>query len=275
MSDKAGPEFHIGCSGWSYSQWVGPFYPRGTRPGDFLKIYSRIFDTVEIDSTFYRIPGKPMVENWRRATPDNFCFLAKFPKSITHEQRLKDPEKDLAPFLDSMRILGDKLRMLLVQLPPFLTFSEGFDDLSKLADILPGDLSFAVEFRHDSWFREESYELLREHGITMVWNEVQRLETPPVLTTRNVYLRLIGDRSIMEADFGRIQKDRSPEIGKWARRIAEEKYNLDHVFSGMNNHFQGFGPATVNLVRKELGLDTVDWSSVKPGSIPDSQKTLF
>src|SRR2546430_6164758 len=88
----------IGCSGWSYQDWVGPFYPRDAKPGDYLKLYSTIFDAVEIDSTYYRTPSPLMVANWRKVTADGFIFSAKFPKKITHELKLRDSQAQLERF---------------------------------------------------------------------------------------------------------------------------------------------------------------------------------
>ena len=102
-------EYHLGCSGWSYDGWKGPFYPEDLDNRYWLSYYSQIFDFVEIDSTFYRIPSSFMVSNWNKRTPDNFRFAVKFPKIITHDKRLKDVDKDIERFYDAMEPLYDKI----------------------------------------------------------------------------------------------------------------------------------------------------------------------
>ena len=247
---------------------MGPFYPKGTRSSDFLKAYSKVFDTVEIDSTFYRPPSNSMIDSWRGSTPEGFLFCPKVPKEITHDLRFRNANKPMNSFLDSIRELKEKLGLVLMQLPPSITYSQGREDLSGFMDSLPADLGFAIEFRDNSWFRDDVYELLRNHSVTMAWSEVPYVNTPAVLTTSTVYLRLVGDRSLSEESFGKVRRDMSTVIDKWSRVLNERKYSLDHVFAFANNHFQGFGPATVNSLRIGLGMEPVDWAD-------RNQKTLF
>ena len=118
-------QYYTGCSGWSYSSWQGPFYPSTIENSRWLNYYSHVFDYVEIDSTFYRIPNVFMVKNWYKKTPKDFIFTAKFHKVITHEKRLKDVDKELERFFDAMIPLSDKTLALLIQLPPSLHIFEG------------------------------------------------------------------------------------------------------------------------------------------------------
>lgn len=153
-----------GCSGWSYSQWAEPFYPAGTKPSDYLKIYSKIFDLVEIDSSFYRVLDVKMVESLKDSTPDNFVFTAKMPQSVTHDLRLKNADREAAAFLERISILKEKLAFILIQLPPSLSYKDGFPRLKTLLEDLPSEFNYAVEFRHDSWFRGDTFFLLRERN---------------------------------------------------------------------------------------------------------------
>jgi uncharacterized protein YecE (DUF72 family) len=138
-------KLYVGCSGWSYDTWVGHFYPANLDHRDFLKYYSQVFDFVEIDSSFYRPPNLFMTKKWARITPDNFRFAAKFPRSITHEKRLADSEKELRYFLDMMRPLQNKLLALLIQLPPTLSVNEGLKKLETLVDLLDPHFRYAIE----------------------------------------------------------------------------------------------------------------------------------
>ena len=130
----------VGCSGWSYDAWLGHFYPANLERKEFLKYYSHIFDFVEIDSSFYNVPNLFMTKRWASVTPDEFRFTAKFPRSITHEKRLAEPEKELHYFFDVMRPLRRKLLAVLLQLPPSLTAKEGLKKSEALIHNLDPDL---------------------------------------------------------------------------------------------------------------------------------------
>ncbi|HZD13351.1 MAG TPA: DUF72 domain-containing protein, partial [Candidatus Binatus sp.] len=119
-------DLRIGCSGWSYKDWIGAFYPKDAQPADYLRLYASVFDAVEIDSTFYRTPSSQQVANWRHVTGDNFRFSAKLPKKITHELKLRDATQQLERFYASISQLGSKLGPLVIQLPPsFNTKKDG------------------------------------------------------------------------------------------------------------------------------------------------------
>jgi uncharacterized protein YecE (DUF72 family) len=147
-----------------------------------------------------------MVNNWSKRTSDNFRFAVKFPKVITHGKRLKDVTKDIERFYDVMEPLYDKILVFLIQLPPSLQISEGLDLIKNLEYILDPSFKYALEVRHHSWFNELFYNYLKEKNYCLVWSQQDTLITPPVVTTNFIYLRLIGDRSIDERDFGKIKK---------------------------------------------------------------------
>ena len=124
-------------------------------------------------------------------------------------------------------------------------------------------------------FREETYEVLREHGVTMAWSEIPYVDTPPVITASKIYLRLVGDRSIPEEKLGKTQRDRTAEISRWVERLKAAAPAIAEGVTFVNNHFQGFAPDTVNLVRKQLGLEPVNWFSSWKDPRSGSQNTLF
>lgn len=268
-------EVRIGCSGWSYRGWLNNFYPPGTKPGDYLKLYSRVFNVVEIDSTFYRIPKESMVNSWRNSTPDDFRFTAKLPQEITHERKLINSEEVLERFISVIRGLGSKLEYIVIQFPPSFSSRKGLEPLRSFVSVLPSDLKFAMEFRHRSWFTDNILSLLSDNGITTVWSEIEGLEPNRSLTSDSIYLRLVGDRSIPEDKFGTVQKDRSETIKSWSDEIMARKDEVKHAFVFANNHFQGFGPFTVNVFRQSLGMETVDWNLKMKRIAPDNQRTLF
>jgi uncharacterized protein YecE (DUF72 family) len=238
---------------------------------DWLKFYSSVFDYVEIDSSFYRTPNVFMVKNWLKRTPENFKFTAKFPKVITHDKRLKDVSKELEYFLQSMLPLKDKTLALLIQLPPSLNMIEGIENLRELVPELDNRFRYAIEVRDRSWFQDLAYNFFADNNICMVWSQLAELMTPPVVTTDFLYLRFIGDRTISEEDFGRIQKDRVMEMKTWASKVKkvvkeEEKAgrgrgrkNINLAVVSANNHYAGFGPGTANIFRKMVQLPEVKW----------------
>ena len=262
-------QYYIGCSGWSYSAWQGPFYPSNVdSSSDWLSYYASVFDYVEIDSSFYKTPNVFTVKNWFKKTPDNFKFTAKFPKVITHDKRLKDVSRELEYFFQSMLPLKEKTLALVIQLPPSLKITEGIENLRQhIVPELDSRFRYAVEVRDRSWFQDLAYNFFADNNLCMVWSQLAELRTPPIATTDFLYIRFIGDRSIDEKDFGKIQKDRVMEMNKWSskvkRVINEEgrRKSINLAIVSANNHYAGFGPGTANIFRKMVGLPEVIWSN--------------
>jgi uncharacterized protein YecE (DUF72 family) len=208
-----------------------------------------------------------MVNNWNKKTPKDFRFTAKFPKVITHVKRLKEVDNELDLFFEAINALSDKTLALLIQLPPSLQIKEGLDNLSELVPQLDSRFRYAIEVRHRSWFQDLAYSFFSNNDICLVWSQLDEIKTPPVVTTDFLYLRLIGDRSIQEKDFGRVQIDRIAEMRKWARNIKkveeEEEEQVKLAIVAANNHYAGFGPGTVNIFRGMLGLSEASWEEKK------------
>ena len=259
-------ELRIGCTGWSYDAWVGSFYPKNTKKTDFLKFYSGIFDCTEINSSFYRIPNQFMAKKWFVETPDSFRFSVKFPKVITHDNRLSKLEPYLDQFFYGINPLKKKVSALIIQLPPSLSFDEAKPKMDILFDKVPKDYRYAVEGRHESWFTDESVEHLKEKNVCLVWNEIAGVDNPAPITTDFVYLRIIGDRSIPDDQFGKVHYDKTDVLKKWVQRIKNA--NVKKAFVMTNNHFVGFGPATANDFRAMMGLEKLQFVDRK-------QRTLF
>ena len=259
-------KFYIGCSGWGYTAWKGPFYPSDIKNSKWLEFYSKVFDYVEIDSSFYNIPNIFMVKQWLKKTQEDFRFTAKFPKVITHDKRLKNVDNELQLFFKAIEPLYDKTLALLIQLPPSIEIKEGLERLRELVHKLDNRFRYAVEVRHQSWFQDLAYNFFANNNICMVWSQIVGIRTPPIVTSDFLYLRFIGDRSLQEKDFGKIQKDRRPEMRKWVNRIKraeksneEENKRLKFAIVAANNHYAGFGPMSANIFRKMMGLKEVAW----------------
>jgi len=156
--------------------------------------------------------------------------------------------------------LKKKLLALLIQLPPYLKITEGLEALKQYDFYCDEVFRYAVEVRHHSWFNELAYNFFKNNNICMVWSQQDKLVTPPIVTSDFVYLRLIGDRSIDEKDFGKIQKNRTKEIQRWAHEIKNvEKYDKSvlRAIISANNHYAGFGPATVNTFREIMEIPQI------------------
>ena len=185
--------FRFGCSGWDYQEWIGPFYRSGSESK--LRAYSRVFDTAEINSTFYRAPDPGMVLGWARFTPEDFVFAAKVPQTVTHDRLLdvaKGADKDLLAFCELMRPLLDagKLGPLLLQLPPRLRFVG--PAIHRFLDILPRDFTFALEPRNKSWMTMEAFDLLRSTGVAYTIVDEPLLPPDLHVTAPIAYLRWHG-----------------------------------------------------------------------------------
>jgi uncharacterized protein YecE (DUF72 family) len=256
-------KYHIGCSGWSYEDWVGPFYPKGSKAGDYLRMYSSVFDSVEIDSSFYRIPNQFMVSRWKKNTPENFLFSPKFPKKVTHDFKLQNVASTVGFFYKTMGSLGDKLGPVVLQLPPSFKYDKGLSVLEKFiaSDLNTSSFRHAIEFRHKSWFREDVYKLLESNNISFCWSINQYASTPTKLTSNFIYTRMVGERDITK--FDAIQKDRAKQMKEMSDAVKTSIGSVDDAFVFFNNHFAGFGPESVNEFRRLLGLIEMDLGKTK------------
>ncbi len=267
-------DLKVGCSGWSYRAWDGPFYPKGIQPGDYLDFYSSVFDTVEIDSTFYSIPPQNSARKWHKSTPPGFKFSPKLPQEITHEHRLRSTSLIMEQFMESIYPIREKIGMMLIQLPPSMKHDNSVWDFQNFISDLPAGFRFAVEFRDNSWFRDSVYDFLEENHVTIAWSEIPMARNPAVVTSDHIYLRLVGDREINESSFGSIVRNMNPVIEMWAGKVKSLGDDIRKVYVYSNNHFQGFGPGTVNLFRSAMGFEPAKWPE-SYHKAPDNQRTLF
>lgn len=263
----------IGTQGWTYPDWVGPFFPEGTRPARHLTLYARAFDTVEVDSTFYAVPSARTVASWIERTPEGFTFCPKVPREITHDRRLRDAAGALDEFLGRVRDFGPRLGPILIQLGPDFAPEER-PALEAFCDLLPGDLRFAVEFRQSGWISAEVHALLSERRVALALSEGQWLPRRWVLslverpTADFLYLRWMGmDRAI--TDFSRVQLDKAAELDEWAAALQRVGEGVGEVFAYFNNYYAGHAPASARELQRRLGQRPVE-----PGEVGE-QTSLF
>jgi uncharacterized protein YecE (DUF72 family) len=198
-----------GASGYSFKEWKGDFYPTDMKPEGMLAWYAERLPTVEINNTFYQMPKTAVLENWARATPESFRFAIKASRRITHMARLKvDTAADSVAFLyRNLAALGAKRGPVLFQLPPFMK-----KDLPRLADflkLLPAGHGAAFEFRNDSWFSDDVYDVLRQSGAALCLSEREDNAPPPLVETAPWgYVRL------------RLEEYSDRDLKAWAERLA-------------------------------------------------------
>ena len=186
--------WRVGTSGWTYRAWAGIFYPETLKSSDLLAYYSHRFNTVEVNTTFYRFPPAPLVKGWIRKSPDDFVFSVKSSRFFTHLKRLNvaDPDfqKRFGDFLERLSVLEKKLGPILFQLPPH--FTKNLSVLENFLAFLPSDHSFVVEFRHVGWFDDEVYALLKKYHVALAVVSAPGIPYVPMVTSSLAYFRLHG-----------------------------------------------------------------------------------
>ena len=239
-------EVRIGCSGWSYKDWREVVYPPGLPTTRWLERYAELFDTVEVNATFYRLQSEEAVGHWAEQVPDGFLFAVKASRYLTHIRRLAGVETGVERFWEPLAPLREsgKLGPVLWQLPE--NFKRDEEKLAALLPTLPR-ARHCFEFRHPSWFTAPVYELLERHGAGLVIAHDHRRELPPAAPVGPlVYLRLhYGAR-------GRAGNYSAAELETWRRRIAAWRSRRP-VFAYLNNDWQGFAPRNALALKGEAG----------------------
>jgi len=265
----SGGEVRLGTQGWSYRDWVGPFYPSGTRSSTMLPVYQQAFRTVEVDSTAYAIPTDPTVQEWHDQVAGDFRFALKLPQVITHERRLRECELVLRKFVDRVRPLGSRLGPILVQLSPaFRPTTESREALETFLAILPTDLSWAIEFRHPGWMSPAISDLLRRSGVALALVDgrwIRRSMIPELAlepTASFGYIRWLGAER-RSNEFSTPVLDRSAELDFWAEVITGLASRVDRVYGYASNKYEGHAPHTVREMQQRLGLDRVEPSALR------------
>jgi uncharacterized protein YecE (DUF72 family) len=220
-------QVRVGTSGYSYAEWKGNFYPEKLAAKDMLRYYAQRFPTVEINNTFYRMPTEKLLSGWAEQVPEDFTFVIKAPKRITHDQRLKECRDLLAYLVGVTSTLGSRLGPLLFQLPP--NFKKDVPRLKSFFDDMPERRRMAMEFRNASWFDDEVYETLRDQRVALCVADTGEEPAMPLVATADWgYLRL------------RRENFSDKELRDWARRIREQPWTEAFVF--LKHEEEGKGP---------------------------------
>lgn len=229
-----------GTCGWSYQEWVGAFYPDNRVAK--LPFYARIFNSVEVDSSFYGAPSRSMVAGWIRATGPDFKFSLKIPKTITHDKRLVGVEKEFLDFMDLVQPFTavGKLGCLLVQLPPDFKFEQK-DHVESFLNMLPEDIHFAIEFRNKSWNRKETWSLLRKYNVanTVTDSPIEFLSEPVVTSTTHSYVRWHGRVRWYDYTYS------EQELRLWLVKLKEIEAKVPVVYAYFNNPYRASAPTNL------------------------------
>jgi len=274
-------DVRIGTSGWHYADWQGRFYPDKLPKSRWLEYYAKDFDTVEINNTFYRQPKEQTYQNWHEQAPKNFLYTVKASRFITHIKRLKEPEEPLERFFRGALLLKEKLGPILYQLPPgfhkdlqqlesFLkvlrnvvlnpSLRSRVNSVQRSEESLPGrpdSLSTfgglrmtksVFEFRHKSWFSEDTYDLLREFNAGFCVHDMAGMEVPRVITSDVIYVRFHGPTDRYQGNYSK------SALRDWANWIIENLKGKKAVFAYFNNDFNAYAVYNAKTLKEQISI---------------------
>jgi len=242
--NKANCDIRIGTSGWHYDHWRQRFYPEGLPKSKWFLHYAQHFDTVEVNNTFYQLPKQKSVENWHKQAPDNFLYTVKANRYITHIKRLKDASEALDRFFDTVDILAEKLGPILYQLPPSLR--KDLDLLASFIKLLPKKRTAVFEFRHESWYSEDTYSLLKKSNVAFCIHDMPGKQSPRIVTADIIYIRFHGPTGKYEGNYSK------PTLKKWADWIKENLRGIRAAFAYFNNDIEGHAISNAKTLKEQF-----------------------
>lgn len=263
------PRWHIGTVGFGYEQWHAVFYPLGLKPSQYLSHYAQFYDAVEIDSTFYGTPPPDRVQRWGLAVPPHFRFAFKTPRAITHDLRLTTTAVvEMHTFLQTLTPLGEKLGVVLIQLPPDFSTAESAELDAFLGTLPTSKVRFAIEFRHTSWETRATADLLRAHRACWVAADYVVMPKKVHPTADFLYLRLLGAHGRYDTK-DHERRDPTADLRHWLAELEQAHVPpFEVIFAFANNDFAGYSPRSANRLKEMVG---------QPTAVPQipHQPTLF
>lgn len=229
---KASQNIHIGTSGWHYDHWRGPFYPEELSNEELLSYYAKVFHTVEINNSFYRLPAEKTFTNWRDSVPDGFIFSVKASRYITHMKKLKDPQEPVANFMKRVEVLEDKLGPILFQLPPHWKVNPG--RLREFLKVLPAGFRYTFEFRDSSWFDQRVVDALADQGAAFCIYHLNQRTSPKEVTADFVYIRLHGPDRAYQGQYD------ISELSGWAGAFSTWGRGSNEIYCYFDNDERGY-----------------------------------
>jgi uncharacterized protein YecE (DUF72 family) len=239
---KAKCDIRIGTSGWHYGDWAGRFYPADLPKNKWLEFYAGHFDTVEINNTFYHQPKPQTFKNWRKQVPKNFLFAVKASRFITHIKRLKDAREPLERFFEGVRLLKSNPGPVLYQLPPGM--HKDLDRLGAFLKLLPRKPAAVFEFRHESWFSDDTYKLLGDFNAAFCIHDL--MDVPRIITSDIIYLRFHGTTGRYQGNYSK------PALRGWASWAKDNIKNKKGFFAYFNNDYSAYAVHNAKTLREQL-----------------------
>jgi uncharacterized protein YecE (DUF72 family) len=237
-------KIHIGCSGWNYEHWRGPFYPEDAPPKRWFEYYAEAFDTAEINNTFYQLPAAQTFKAWRAQAPDGFIYSVKANRYLTHMKKLKDAKAPLRRFLDRARLLRERLGPILYQLPP--RWRLNMERLESFLDLLPEDLRHVFEFRDQSWFVDEVFQLLEERGASFCAHDMPGLDIPRLALGSLAYVRFHGAKEKYRSGYP------EPALRSWSGWMEQQSRSGRDVYVYFNNDAEAHAPHDALRLKEKM-----------------------
>jgi len=246
----------LGTIGFSYKDWVGSFYPIGTAQRGYLSYYSKVFNSVELDTTFHSIPQVKTVQTWSTTTPTEFMFCLKTPRTITHDLGLKGAHGLMNEFIESLLPLQRKTGPILIQLPPSYS-QENISVLDEFLEILPLSHNYAIEFRHPSWYNQKTTKLLTHYRVAWVSLDYPNLPKQINLTADFLYLRWIGING-MYHHHTHERVDKTNQLRVWIHTLNPYLEQIKAVYGYFNNDYAGFAAGTCKRFMQLTGMNNIE-----------------
>lgn len=241
---KAKCDIRIGTSGWYYNHRIERFYPVELTKNDWFEYYAQHFDTVEINNTFYHQPKETSVKRWHKLAPKNFIYAVKANRYITHIKRLKEPAEPLGRFFANINLLKETLGPILYQLPP--SFQKNLETLEDFLKLLPKKHLAVFEFRHKSWFSEDTYELLKKYNAVFCIHDMPGIISPRAVTASSAYIRFHGPTGRYEGNYSK------SALKDWAQWIKEQAKNARCIYAYFNNDYNAYAVYNAKQLREQL-----------------------
>ena len=236
--------YFIGTSGWHYGHWRGRFYPQELIKAKWLEFYASHFATVELNNSFYRLPSEAAFATWYKSSPANFIFAVKVSRYITHIKRLRNIGDAVEKFIARAKILREKLGPLLYQLPPNMHRND--EVLELFLSTLPRGMKHVFEFRHQSWFNENVFEVLHKYNIGFCVFDMPSVSCPLVATADFAYFRFHGSTGLYASCYS------DEELAHWARKLADLTVNSKATYIYFNNDAEAFAVRNAITLRGYL-----------------------
>jgi len=237
-------DIRIGTSGWHYSHWKELFYPPNLPKNKWFEHYAEHFATVEINNTFYQLPKEVSLQRWHKQAPKNFVYSVKANRYITHIKRLKDTSEALGRFFETIGILKGKLGPVLYQLPPSL--HKDLDLLKSFIILLPRKRIAVFEFRHDSWFSEDTFKLLNKFGVGFCVHDLVGKETPRVVTADVIYVRFHGPTGRYRGNYSKSM------LQTWAKWFKDHTKEVRSIYAYFNNDIGGHAINNAKTLKQQF-----------------------